>query len=171
VHVVQSFLHVGKMLSHPGSAHSGAAQDPSAYAAVWRRKEDASQQEYLGTIQSITQLEQGLQQRIIVRAPTMEWRGSALLFLRVVTPPGAGDEEARTQTSNVLYPTCLPGSQTLGTDKACIQFSERSPVISVEMATAVGSGEDALVHKVEAGALTLPEHAHARPGVHSERTA
>jgi hypothetical protein len=102
------------------------------------RKEDVSQQEYVGTIESITQLEQTPQKRIIMRAPAMQWLGSARFFFRVVTPlgagagAGAGAPEAGAggaQTSNILDPAC--------------HFSEKSPVISVEITTVVGS--DALV--------------------------
>jgi hypothetical protein len=73
----------------------------------------------------------------------MQWRGSALFFFRVVTPLKAGAGAPGAQTSNILDPACLSGSESIGTAQACIHFSEKSPVISVEITTVVGS--DALV--------------------------
>ena len=103
-------------------------KDPSAYAAVWRPRDYASNGERESLILSIRDLPESSRQgnskqEILINVAGMPLRGAALLFARV--------RASAAQQSNELETDC---EETLGTTTACIYFTERSPLITVSIA-------------------------------------
>jgi hypothetical protein len=103
-------------------------KDPSAYAAVWRPRDYASNGERESLILSIRDLPESLRQgnsrqEVLINVAGMPLRGAALLFARV--------RASAAQKSNELETEC---EEALGTSTACIYFTERSPLITVSIA-------------------------------------
>ena len=98
--------------------------NPGVYKAIWIFMNDLSSTEHLGSIISITKVDKSRrdsEHELLIRVPVMPGRGRAVFFVRA----GVAQE------SNRLDPTCH--DEPIGSAKACIHFSERSPLIAVDV--------------------------------------